>query len=47
MVLDDALEELSTLSQRQHDIVMLHFYGGLKFTQIKPITYDKTTRGLW
>ena len=34
MVLDEALRELSTLSQRQHDIVMLHFFGGLKFKQI-------------
>ena len=34
MALDDALEHLCAQSQRQHDIVMLHFFGGLKFKQI-------------
>lgn len=34
MALDDALEQLRMLSERQHGIVMLHFFGGLKFKQI-------------
>ena len=34
IALDDTLQELSCLSTRKHDIVMLHFFGGLKFKEI-------------
>ena len=32
--LDDALQKLQTLNSRQHDIVTLHLFGGLRFGEI-------------
>ena len=34
LILDEALQQLQTLSQRQHDAVMLRFFGGLRFQEI-------------
>jgi RNA polymerase sigma factor (TIGR02999 family) len=34
LALDEALEELKRRNQRHHDIVNLHFFGGLSFREI-------------
>lgn len=34
LTLEDALEQLQSRSPRQHEIVVLHFYGGLRFAEI-------------
>ena len=34
LVLDECLQNLKSLDPRKHDVVMLHFFGGLKFKEI-------------
>ena len=34
LALDEALEELKSHNRRQHDVVNLHFFGGLRFREI-------------